>query len=147
MQFKQIDIDVDVNRWIENKRTAFSQTPNDILRAVADLPAVSSRLSSTDVTTRVDTDPGAWSGKGITLPGGSRLRMSYNGKVLTGAIEGGAWVVQGARHASPSAAASAPTGVSLNGWLYWEVQFPGSSKWEPISDLRTHVERRRERFA
>jgi len=32
MQLRPIDIDIDVNRYIEQRRTSFGQTPNDILR-------------------------------------------------------------------------------------------------------------------
>ncbi len=31
MQHRQIEIDVEVNRWIESKRASFDQTHNDIL--------------------------------------------------------------------------------------------------------------------
>lgn len=55
--------------------------------------------------------------------------MSYNGKTFSGVIESGTWVVNGARYVSPSAAASARAGVSLNGWIYWKAQLPGTARW------------------
>jgi hypothetical protein len=91
----------------------------------------------------MNPDAGAWSGKGATLPSGTRLRMTYNGKSYTGLIEGGSWVVNGGRYGSPSAAADAMAGVSLNGWNYWEVQLPGTEKWKPVSTFRTQIAHRR----
>ncbi len=140
MQYRQIEIDVDVNRWIESKRVSFEQTHNDILRTEAGLPSplasAADRLSNGEAV-------GVWTAKGATLPAGTRLRMSYNGKTYTGGIESGTWLVNGARYVSPSAAASALAGVSLNGWIYWEAQLPGTEKWLSISKLRTEVARRK----
>jgi hypothetical protein len=84
-----------------------------------------------------------WSGKGVVLPHGTQVRMEYNGRSHSGEIMDGQWHVEGGVYGSPSAAA---VGVarnkagdpisSLDGWIYWSAQFPGSSKWLPISSLR-----------
>ena len=142
MQHRQIDIEVEVNRWIESKRVSFDQTHNDILRAAAGLPPLPPR-SGTARTLSNGGAGGAWSAKGATLPAGTKLRMSYNGNTFSGAIESGTWLVNGARYVSPSAAASALAGVSLNGWIYWEAQIPGTDRWQPISKFRTEIARRR----
>lgn len=145
MQYRQIEIDVEVNRWIESKRTSFDQTHNDILRAEAGLQL--SPRHPPAAPGEEPNDAGVWAGKGVTLPAGTRLRMTYNGEIHTGRIESGSWVVNGGRYVSPSAAAGAVAGVSLNGWIYWEAQLPGTGKWQPISKFRTTVARRRERRA
>ncbi|NWG71999.1 MAG: DUF2924 domain-containing protein [Parvularculaceae bacterium] len=142
MQYRQIEIDVDVNRWIESKRVSFEQTHNDILRNEAGLPSLSPRSNAVNKPSNGEA-AGAWSAKGATLPAGTRLRMSYKGKTYGGAIESGSWLINGARYVSPSAAASALAGVSLNGWIYWEAQLPGTERWQPISKFRTEVARRR----
>ncbi len=142
MQYRQIEIDVEVNRWIESKRVSFEQTHNDILRTEAGLQSLSPRFSAADKLSNGQA-VGAWTAKGATLPDGTRLRMSYNGKTYTGAIESGTWLVNGARYVSPSKAASTLAGVSLNGWIYWEAQLPGTEKWQSISKFRTEVARRR----
>jgi len=142
MQYRQIEIDVDVNRWIESKRASFEQTHNDILRTEAGLQSLSPSSSAADKLSNGEA-AGAWTAKGATLPAGTRLRMSYNGKTYNGAIESGTWLVNGARYVSPSAAASALAGVSLNGWIYWEAQLPSTDKWQSISKFRTEVARRR----
>lgn len=144
MQHRQIDIDVEVNRWIESKRISFDQTHNDILRAEAGLPLLSPRSAAARTPSNGEAG-GTWSAKGATLPAGTKLRMSYNGKTFSGAIESGTWLVNGARYVSPSAAASALAGVSLNGWIYWEAQIPGTDKWQPIAKFRTEIARRRAR--
>ena len=143
MQYRQIEIDVEVNRWLEGKRISFDQTHNDILRTEAGLPSLSPRSAAAANLSSNGDSGGAWAAKGATLPAGTRLRMSYNGKSFTGMIESGTWLVNGARYVSPSAAASALAGVSLNGWIYWEAQLPGTDRWQPVSKFRTEVARRR----
>jgi len=144
MQHRQIDIDVEVNRWIEGKRVSFDQTHNDILRTEAGLPPLSPRSIAATPPSNGEGG-GAWSAKGATLPAGTKLRMSYNGKAFSSVIESGTWLANGARYVSPSAAASALAGVSLNGWMYWEAQIPGTDRWQPISKFRTEIARRRTR--
>lgn len=139
---RQIEIDVEVNRWIESKRVSFDKTHNDILRAEAGLPSLSPRSGAAVSTPSNGDAVGAWSAKGAMLPAGTRLRMSYNGKTFNGVIESGTWLVNGALYVSPSAAPSALAGVSLNGWIYWEVQLAGTDRWHPISKFRTEVARR-----
>jgi hypothetical protein len=144
MQLRQIGIDLDVHRFLESRRTSFEQTYNDILRGVIGLP-ITAAQAVTPTRSATAGDAGAWSGKGAALPAGTRVRMSYNGKVYAGVIEGGAWHVDGGQYVSPSAAADAVTGKSLNGWLYWQVQLPGTEKWKPLSSFRTVAPVRRGR--
>ena len=65
MQLRPIEIDVEVYRFLEGRRTSFAQTHNDILRDIAGLkpPASLQSNGSSGVT-----DQGAWSGKEVTLP-------------------------------------------------------------------------------
>jgi len=138
MQLRPIEIDVDVFRFLESRRTSFAQSHNDILRSIAGLPSIdaqSNGASTAEVT-------GGWTWKGVTLPNGTKLRMNYNGRSHTGEIMQGAWHVGGAIYRTPSAAAGgvarskkgAP--VSLDGWEYWEIQKSESSRWIKISELR-----------
>lgn len=145
MQLRQIGIDLDVHRHLESKRSSFGQTPNDILRGIFGLPTKALPAAPAEPATNGAGEIGAWSGKGATLPAGTKLRMTYIGKLHTGVIEGGGWAVEGGHYESPSAAADAATGKSLNGWLYWQVQLPGSDEWKPISALRTVAPARRSR--
>jgi hypothetical protein len=140
MQLRPIEIDVDVFRFLESRRTSFAQTHNDILREVAGLPTV--KLASTNGANSTAIQHSGWSWKGVALPNGTKLRMSYNGQTHAGEIMQGAWHVGGAIYRTPSAAAGgvarskkgAP--VSLDGWEYWEIQKPDSDRWVPIDKLR-----------
>jgi hypothetical protein len=136
MQLRPIEVDVDVYRFLESRRTSFSQTHNDILRDLAGLKTVAPQATN-------GTESGSgWSWKGVTLPDGTKLRMSYNGQTHTGEIVQGAWHVAGAIYRTPSAAAGgvarskkgAP--VSLDGWGYWEVKKPDNDRWVQIDKLR-----------
>lgn len=138
MQLRPIEVDVDVYRFLESRRTSFAQTHNDILRDVAGLP----RVATTQPNGAGSADQGGWSWKGVTLPNGTKLRMSYNGQIHAGEIAQGAWHVGGAIYRTPSAAAGgvarskkgAP--VSLDGWGYWEIKKPDSDRWVAIDKLR-----------
>ena len=139
MQLRPIEIDVEVYRFLETRRTSFTQTHNDILRDLAGLKPITSSLSNGAAT---GTDQGGWSWKGVTLPNGTKVRMSYNGQTHSGEVAQGAWHVGGAIYRTPSAAAGgvarskkgAP--VSLDGWGYWEVKKPDSDRWVQIDKLR-----------
>jgi len=135
MQLRPIEIDVDVFRYLESHRSSFAQTHNDILRALAGLSPVSSGGTK-------PTETGQWSWKGVSLPNGTQLRMSYNGQTHTGEIVRGGWHVAGAVYRTPSSAAGGVarskkgTPVSLDGWAYWEVKRPESSRWIKLNSLR-----------
>jgi hypothetical protein len=139
MQLRPIEIDVDVYRFLESRRASFTQTHNDILRSVAGLPPIKAGESNGANATNT---MGGWSWKGVELPNGTKLRMTYNGQSHSGEIVQGAWRVGGAIYRTPSAAAGgvartkkgAP--VSLDGWGYWEVQKPDSERWMKIDSLR-----------
>ena len=152
MQLRSIDIDIDVHRHIEANRTSFGQTPNDILRALLGLPTAASRSgrkSSAGEASAGLPAPGDWSWKGVVLPAGTELRMTYNGRTHTGVVTGGAWQISGATYTSPSSAADALArsrdgkSVSLNGWTQWEVKKPGSNKWVLLDSLRPTSSRER----
>ncbi|WP_448579390.1 hypothetical protein [Thermaurantiacus sp.] len=135
-----VDIDLDVHKRIESERRSFEDTPNSILR----------RLLGIDQPPQAGAEPvlpsrpigKAWSGKGVVLPHGTELRMEYNGVEHGGRIEDGKWLVAGKKANGPSPAAAAVAVTkdgktpSLNGWIYWQAKFPGTSKWVPIKELR-----------
>ncbi len=144
-KFRKIEIDFDVHKCIETKRRSFSETPNDVLRRLLGVgPAEKSRPTPDTIT------KGGWTGKGVTLPLGTQLRMEYRGKLHYGEIEeDGSWLVEGQRFKSPSAAAGgvartkAGTKPSLDGWKYWYVKRPDDQNWVPLSTLRPILERLR----
>lgn len=143
MQLRPIDIDIEVHRHIEQHRTSFSQTPNDILRELFGLSAGTvDSLTKAGEGDRPSAVTGDWSWKGVTLPAGTELRMTYNGRTHTGIVSGGAWQISGATYTSPSSAADALARsrdgkrVSLNGWTLWEAKRPDTRAWVRLDELR-----------
>ena len=139
MQYRTIEIDIDVHKCIEAERRSFAETPNDVLRRkfrIVDTASQARRSETPESRGR------SWSGKGVTLPHGTEVRMEYNGKKYFGRIDDGEWLVEGKRFRSPSAAAGgvaltkAGKHPSLDGWIYWELKRPGDQDWTPINSLR-----------
>ena len=137
---RAIDIDFDVHHKIELARTSFEETPNHVLRRL--LGIAPNNAANVTASPTVEPDGRSWSGKGVTLPHGTELKMEYNGKVYTGRIEQGDWLVEGTRVKSPSDAACSVattkdgTRPSLNGWMYWRVKRPGERTWRLINEMR-----------
>lgn len=136
-EFQSVDIDFDVHKRIELARESFSETPNAVLRRLLGLDA--SRAGQQGISPAAMR---AWSGKGVLLPHGTRLRMDYNGRTHEGEIADGSWLVEGARYSSPSAAAGGVgrtkdgKRTNLDGWIYWWVLPPGEENWVKLSDIR-----------
>jgi len=133
---RAIEIDFEIHKAIEGERRSFDEAPNDVLRRLLGIKAASQNVSPPVAVGR------AWSGKGVTLPHGTELKMEYNGVEYRGQIDDGRWACGGGYHAGPSPAAAAVastrhgTKPSLNGWIYWAAKLPGSSRWVPISNMR-----------
>lgn len=136
-EFRSIDIDFEVHKQIELARESFSETPNTVLRRLLgiDTSQASTRVSAA-LTMR------AWSGKGVQLPHGTRLRMEYNGRTHEGEIVDGEWMIEGAKYNSPSAAAGGVARTkegkrtNLDGWLYWWILLPHTETWVKLSEMR-----------
>lgn len=133
-----IEIDFDVYKLIEAERRSFDEPRIAALRRLLKLPP---NPAMEPIKTRRSVGR-AWSGEGVTLTHGSRLKMHYNGRQYEGEIVDGKWVIEGKTFDSPSGAAS---GIAitkrgkktrLDGWIYWEVQAPGDTGWTPIKALR-----------
>ena len=135
-ELRGIEIDLEVHKAIELERRSFSEPPNEALRRLLKIEGPRPEVRSPAADGR------AWSGKGVTLPHGTKLHMEYNGRTYTGTIEDGVWVVEGKRFSSPSAAAGGVgltkdgKHTSLDGWNYWYVKRPGDGKWIAIRQLR-----------
>lgn len=154
---RRIEIDFDVHKKIEEARRSFSDSPNAVLRRLLNIGGdeqCSERLTPmnnelgeasefTGARPWLDEDSEQpWWGKGVTLPHGTELRMEYRGRLYSGVIENGRWVVEGERFGSPSKAAGGVARTTdgkrpqLNGWIYWQVRRPGDEDWIPINQLR-----------
>jgi hypothetical protein len=137
--FRNIAVDFDVHKAIENERRGFTESPNDALRRLLKLPppATPSKLSAPPPPAKR-----SWSDKGVTLSSGTELRMKYNRRTYEGVIVNGEWVIGSKKFDSPSGAASGVAitknggTTKLDGWKYWYVKAPGEDKWTLIDDLR-----------
>jgi hypothetical protein len=135
-EFRTIEIDFEVHKRIEAARASFSDSPNDVLRKLLQIEREDQPVPAPAQSGR------PWSGKGVVLPHGTKLKMDYNGVTHSGEIIEGAWVVEGRTFKSPSAAAGGValtrkgTHTSLDGWEYWHVKRPGDARWILSGDLR-----------
>lgn len=150
MQLRTIEIDFDIHKMIEAERTSFSEPEFVVLRRLLKLPAPQPKPEA-----NFTSDDGLpFVEDGVTILHGSDARMTYQrgtqvylGKFLTGKL-----VVDGREYSALSAAASdlgitkEGTKTSLNGWLYWEVKFPGTAKWHPMKKLRDDIEYRKKQL-
>lgn len=142
-EYRTIDIDFDVHKLIETERRSFDEKPNDALRRLLKLPG--KPAASNNGAPRPGGRP--WSGEGVVLPHGTRVRMRYNGCLYEGEIVNGQWIVEGKSFDSPSGAASGIAVTKkgrttrLDGWIYWEVHLPGDTDWMPIKSMRPRLAR------
>ncbi len=140
---RSIEIDLEVHNLIESNRMSSSDTPNDVLRRLLGLGGQAAE-GAEGAEPKVDAavEAGAWSDRGVVLPSGTQLRMSYNDQTDFGEIREGAWWVHNTRYDNPSGAAGAValtrTGApaKLDGWRYWQVKMPGDTGWTPLMKLR-----------
>lgn len=136
---RNIEIDFDVHKAIENERRGFDESPNEALRRLLRLPERKSSQSRASDASAKQKD---WTDKGVVLPHGTELRMEYSGRTYIGKILDGEWVIGDMKFDSPSGAAS---GVALtrkgkrtrlDGWKYWFVRRPSETSWVFLESLR-----------
>lgn len=144
MNTATIEIDFDIHKLIEAERRSFTEKPLLALRRLLNLPELDDENEPANAT-MMGTGRD-WSEDEVVLPHGTKARMEYGrgSQRYEGQFVDGYLLVNGLRFTSLSAAASAfaktknGSTPSLNGWNYWEVQKPGSDRW----DLMEHLRRR-----
>ena len=88
-----------------------------------------------------------WLGKGVVLPEGTILKMTYSDVEYCGTVAGGKWKVGDEYYNTPSGVASkvarTKTGAetSLNGWKCWYVKRPSDTTWVLLDKLRNDNQR------
>ena len=133
-----LEVDFDVYKAVFARRANEAVTENDVLRELLGLPTAG-RSPSPPLAPAVAPaykTPEDWVSKGVRFPAGTEFRATHKGKAHTGRVEGGALLVDGKTYSSPSAAAVAITGNSVNGWVFWECRLPGKAAWQLIDRLR-----------
>ena len=73
----------------------------------------------------------------VHFPEGTRFRATYKGQTYLAEIRNGRWIgSDGKNRNSPSEAAGAISGTSVNGWRFWHVQMPGDPAWRRLDELK-----------
>jgi hypothetical protein len=126
-----VDIDFDVYKELTARRATEATTYNDVIRDLLGL----------DAEPEVADAPGGRSGglemKGVFLPNGTQLRVTYKGQTYAAEIKDGAWIGgDGVRRNTPSDAACAITQTNVNGWRFWKVKRPSDTSWKVLNSLR-----------
>ena len=125
-----IDISFDTYKALTMRRVTESVTYDDVIRKLLELPP------ATQPAQQVSNDAKAWAYKGVSLPDGTALRANYKGATHVAKISNGQWIQNDTPQTSPSAAAYAITGNSVNGWDFWEARLPGEDRWRSLSKFR-----------
>ena len=126
-----IDVDFDVFKALTMMRPDEATTYNDVLRKKLGLdPPTASAVAPSETA-------GGCEYKGVVLPNGTELRVTYKGRTYNAAIKDGSWIGEdGIRRNSPSDAACAVTKGNVNGWRFWKVKRPGDGDFRVLEDLR-----------
>lgn len=130
-EFQSIPIDFEVFKALTSQLESPQDSYNDVLRRLLRLGDASPTRSPTALASK------SWIVDGAVFPVGTEFRARYKGHNHTGRVEDGFLVVNGNRFDSPSPAAMAITGNSVNGWKFWECRRPGLSTWVGIDSLRS----------
>lgn len=138
-----IDVDLDVFKALTARIEEEGQTHNDVLRDMLALDSVIEAelegplAAAADALSRnFNTHFGHFYSRGLLLPNGTELRARYKGNQHFARISDGKWFnADGGEFSSPSAAAGAITGTTVNGWRFWEAKRPGDRGWRRLDIL------------
>lgn len=136
--YSSIEIDFEVYKEITARRETPEMTPNDVLRKQFDLDPAS---PSSGANGRQEENGEPWVWKGVTFPHGTEFRAEYKGRTYYAKAEDGALIYEGKKFKSPSPAARAVTGNSVNGWIFWECRMPHKNNWILIDELKSNTGR------
>lgn len=144
----QIEIDFEVYKAITARRTSEEDTYNDVLRRLLSLSESESALGALQdrmkpsgvdkvVAALIGGDvTGAWIGN-VFLPEGTKLRATYKGRTFRAEIANELWTDEnGVVRQSPSEAAGAISGTSVNGWKFWYAKRPSDDDWHRLDEFR-----------
>jgi hypothetical protein len=124
-----IDISFDTYKQLTLLRSSEDVSYDDVIRDLLKLPPAAPAEQS-------KPEKKAWSYKNVTLPHGTDLRATYKGTTHVAKIIDGEWIQNEQAQTSPSAAADAITGNSVNGWTFWEAKLPDQHRWRLLKSLR-----------
>ena len=124
-----IEVSFDTYKELTMRRPDESVSYDDVIRKLMKLAPIGEARDQR-------SSKKAWNYKGVMFPHGTEFRADYKGSVHTAKIEDGEWIQAATRYRSPSEAASAVTGNSVNGWTFWVARLPGETKWRYLKSMR-----------
>lgn len=124
-----IEVDFEVYKALTAKRATEDVNYNDVLRTLLELDPAPPKATSAST--------GEWVCKGVRFPAGTEFRAVHKGREYNAAVEAGGLRYNGELFNSPSAVAVHITGNPVNGWVFWQARFPGTSRWQLIKGLRS----------
>lgn len=124
-----VEISFDTYKHLTLRRDNEAVTYDDVIRDLLKLPRIGATASAQPAKK-------GWSYKGVTFPHGTELRANYKDAVHSARIDDGEWIQGDTPMHSPSEAAHAVTGTSVNGWTFWEARLPGEDRWRLLKSMR-----------
>ena len=124
-----IEVDFEVFKALTAKRATEAVTYNHVLRSLLGLEPAAPQGAN--------TASGEWVCKGVRFPAATEFRAVHKGREYNAAVEAGGLRYNGELFNSPSAAAVHITGNPVNGWVFWQARFPGTSRWQLLKGLRS----------
>lgn len=126
-----VEIDFDVYKELTARRASETTTYNDVIRELLGMDAEPEPANAGEASS------GGLEMKGVFLPNGTQLRVTYKGRTYSAEIKDGAWIgSDGKQRSTPSEAACAITDTNVNGWRFWKVKRPSDTSWKILNSLR-----------
>ena len=127
MKIQSIDIDFAVWQHLTGLLMDGNDSYNQVLK----------RLLGKKANNTLHFDNSSCVVKGVEFPAGTELFMKHKGRTYQAKIEQGKFKLEDGRtFTSPSSAASAITGTSVNGWKVWSCRLPGYSDLKVLTVMR-----------
>ena len=135
MKTRTIEIDFDVHQRIETERKSFEDPPNAALRRLLGL-GPPKQDPATNLPSKLVGQPRAgWKSKGVTLPDGTEIQVSYSEVRASGTVASGHLTFDGKAFRTPSSAvmdvvatARGSAVSAINGWRYLYARLPGKKQ-------------------
>jgi hypothetical protein len=141
----QIPIDFEVWKALTARLEDATDTYNEVIRRLLNLPASEAGLSvgefdSPGLPDSLTLPSGSLNGvwfSNVFFPEGTVFRATYKGRTHRAQIRNSQWLDEfGILRTSPSDAASAISKTNVNGWRFWFVRRPHDEDWVRMDTLR-----------
>jgi len=141
----QIEVTLDVFKALTARLSYDGQTYSDLIKDLLAEDSIAEAEETAEDGLSMDhsvflkqAERGGFASRKLWLPHGTELRARYQQKECRAHIQNSVWMDEsGQRHSSPSAAARAITGNSVNGLRFWEALRPNDRTWRRLEALLT----------